>query len=149
MENRLTAYETFQRTNQGEGRADAGTERTFPGGICTGEDSGQCGTGFPWCCGTGQKPEWESCKACKGKTAAKKRGKTDTERIKRGTHSGTGRASFFFSVRRRKRLPAERADDKNSTVAGGTEKGCRKQPKASSEKDSTDCPYSGTERKRY
>ena len=58
-------------------------------------------------------------------------------------------ASFFFSVRRRKRLPAERADDKNSTVAGGTEKGCRKQPKASSEKDSTDCPYSGTERKRY
>ena len=95
MENRLTAYETFQRTNQGEGRADAGTERTFPGGICTGEDSGQCGTGFPWCCGTGQKPEWESCKACKGKTAAKKRGKTDTERIKRGTHSGTGRASFF------------------------------------------------------
>ena len=107
MENRLTAYETFQRTNQGEGRADAGTERTFPGGICTGEDSGQCGTGFPWCCGTGQKPEWESCKACKGKTAAKKRGKTDTERIKRGTHSGTGRASFFFSVRRRKRLPAE------------------------------------------
>lgn len=149
MENRLTAYETFQRTNQGEGRADAGTERTFPGGICTGEDSGQCGTGFPWCCGIGQKPEWESCKACKGKTAAKKRGKTDTERIKRGTHSGTGRASFFFSVRRRKRLPAERADDKNSTVAGGTEKGCRKQPKASSEKDSTDCPYSGTERKRY
>ena len=79
----------------------------------------------------------------------KQRLKRDTERIKRGTHSGTGRASFFFSVRRRKRLPAERADDKNSTVAGGTEKGCRKQPKASSEKDSTDCPYSGTERKRY
>ena len=105
--------------------------------------------GFPVVLRHRSKPEWESCKACKGKTAAKKRGKTDTERIKRGTHSGTGRASFFFSVRRRKRLPAERADDKNSTVAGGTEKGFRKQPKASSEKDSTDCPYSGTERKRY
>lgn len=91
----------------------------------------------------------KAVKHVKEKQQAKKRGKTDTERIKRGTHSGTGRASFFFSVRRRKRLPAERADDKNSTVAGGTEKGCRKQPKASSEKDSTDCPYSGTERKRY
>lgn len=91
----------------------------------------------------------KAVKHVKEKQRLKREEKQIRKELREGRIPEQGERPSFSPSGGEKRLPAERADDKNSTVAGGTEKGCRKQPKASSEKDSTDCPYSGTERKRY